>query len=138
MKLFKFLTIITFITLFSLAFVWQQTEIFRLAYLGQKKLNVFQDLLDNNALLRYNTERDASLIRIAGKVSEYSDFQMPYAYHLVRLRQPKEALRVNGQLSQKENIISRLFDIKRQAEAKTISPSTLPPSISSEYFYLED
>lgn len=121
MRIFKFLIIISFITLFSLIYVWQQTEIFRLAYLGQKNLMCFEDLLDRNTILRYNIQSNASLIRIGNRVSDCPDFQMPDTYRLVRLRQPKELLRVSKKVSKKENIISRLFDIKRQAEAKTIN-----------------
>lgn len=111
---------ITFITFFSLLYVWQQTEIFRLAYEGQKNFTVFQDLLDKNNLIRYNIKRNASLIRIDNKVSKIADFQMPDNYRLVRLTQPSQNIRVSKYLPKKANIVSRIFSIKRQAEAKTI------------------
>lgn len=121
MKLSKFLTITILITLFSLLYVWQQTEIFHFAYLGESKLNEIEDLLDRNRILRYNIEQHASLVRISNKVFEYADFQLPDTYRLVRLKTPKEIL-VNEQPPKKENILSRLFGIKRQLEAKTINP----------------
>ena len=120
MRISKFLSTVTFITFFALLYVWQQTEIFRLAYEGQKNFAVLQDLLDKNTLLRYNREKNASLTRISNKISKVADFQMPEAYRLVRLAQPLEKTRASKYILKKENIVLRLFGIKRQAEAKTI------------------
>lgn len=125
MKLSKFIFLIVFITLFSILYVYQQTEIFHLAYDSQKKLAIFEDLLDKNTILRYNIARNASLIRINNKVSAKADFQMPDAYKLVKVRQPLEDLQAAHYVSTnkenvKENIIARLFGVKRQAEARTI------------------
>lgn len=122
MKLSKFLPAVTFITMFSLLYVYQQTEILRLAYLGQRRHAEFQDSLDKNAVLRYNIERKASLIMIGGKVSQIADFQMPETYRLVKMTNVPENLQVNQGLS-RENIFARVFGIKRQAEAKTVNPS---------------
>ena len=121
MKPAKFLMIVAFVTFFSLIYVWQQTEIFRLAYLGQKSVKLCDDLLDKNATLRYNIYTSSSLIHIYNKVSETADFQMPDTYRLVRLTHSREPLIASKQLPKKENIVSRLFGIKRQAEAKTIN-----------------
>ena len=126
MRLSKFLSVTALITSFSLLYVWQQTEIFRLAYLSQKKETVAQNLLDKNTVLRYNLKRDSSLISICNKVPEAADFQIPDTYQLVRTGYAGEILEAKGFLSNRENIISLLFGIKRQAEAKTVkSPTTL-------------
>lgn len=123
MKLSKFLLILTFITLLALVYVYQQTEIFRLAYLGQKNVAVFEDLLDKNTILRYNIKRNGSLICIGNKISRYANFEIPNTYRLVRLAAPLEGLKVvSKNRPRKENILSRFFAIKRQAEAKTINP----------------
>lgn len=121
MRVSKFLSIVIFITAFSLLYVWQQTEIFRLAYTGQKNSSAFQDLLDKNNILRYNIKRNASLICIADKVLKAKAFEMPEDYRLVRLTYPEnpKALRA---LSKRESLAFRLFGIKSQAEAKTIYP----------------
>jgi hypothetical protein len=122
MKLSKFFLFLTFITFFCLLYVYQQSEIFRLAYVGEKKIAEFQDLLDKNTLLRYNIESSASLIRITNKVSPGEDYEMPHTFHLVKFSHPQEAKkRVKG-IAKKENIIARIFSIKRQAEAKTVNP----------------
>lgn len=121
MKLSKFLTLSGLITLFSLLYVYQQTEILRLAYMGQKKIAVFEDLLDKNSILRYNIGKSSSLVHIGTRISERADFQMPDTYKLVRLAAPEERLSVSS-LFKRENVVSRLFGIKRQAEAKTINP----------------
>lgn len=121
MKVSKFLSIVAFITSFSLLYVWQQTEIFRLAYTGQKSASAFQDLLDKNTILRYNIKKNASLIRIADKVSQAQIFEMPETYRLVRLAYPENPKAVK-QLPKRESMAFRLFGIKSQAEAKTINP----------------
>ena len=122
MKLSKLLPAVGLITLFALLYVHQQTEIFRFAYLGQKKSSDFQELLDKNAALRYNIGKKVSLVRLGNQVSGNSDFQMPDAYRLVKINNPPETL-VAKQDVPRENLFARVFGIKRQAEAKTISPS---------------
>ena len=122
MKLSKFLSITILITNLCLVYIYQQTEVFRLAYRGEKNLKLFQDLFDKNTILRYNVERNASLTRIGNEVSKVADFQMPDTYRLVRLAYTKENSKVIQRLPKKENIIARLFGIKRQAEARTINP----------------
>ena len=122
MKLPKFLSIVTFITSFSLLYVYQQTEIFRFAYVGQKKQALYQDLLDKNNILRYNMKSKASLVQIGSAISSNTDYEMPNTYRLVRLSPSREGLNVKEQSLNRETIISRLFGIKRQAEAKTINP----------------
>lgn len=123
MKISKFLAIAIVSTCLSLLYVWQQTEIFRLAYLGQKKEVTHQDLLDKNSILRYNVKRNASLVYIANAVSKEADFQMPESFRLVRAVAPSKIL-VSESLPKKQNLLSRLFGVRRQAEAKTINPST--------------
>lgn len=124
MRLPKFLFIASFLTFFSLIYVYQQTEILRLAYLGQKRLTIFEDLLDKNSILRYNLKRNTSLVHINNRLSDYTDYEMPQSFRLVRLASTKENIRLNvkGGAFNKENALSRLFRIKRQAEAKTINP----------------
>ncbi|MFA5145502.1 MAG: hypothetical protein WC723_05815 [Candidatus Omnitrophota bacterium] len=122
MKLSKFLTIVIFITCLSLLYVYQQTEIFCLAYTGQKKEAQFQDSLDKNTILRYNIGNKASLVRIGSKVPVSADFQMPDGYRLVRVTPSGERARSIHGSANNETMLSRLFGIKRQAEAKTINP----------------
>jgi len=121
MRLSKFLSIVIFITCFSLLYVYQQTEIFRFAYLGQKKQVVFEDLLDKNSILRYNIKNSTSLVNIGNKISGSAEYEMPDSYRLVRLAPSPEGLE-RRQSVNRETLLSRLFGIKRQAEAKTINP----------------
>ncbi len=121
MKLSKFLILIFLITFFSLFYVWQQTEIFRLAYSGQKSADQFQELLDKNSFLRYNLKKNTSLVSIGNKMTDFCEFQMPDSYRLVKLSVPKESLSVVHNRLPRENIFARLFGIKREAEAKTIN-----------------
>lgn len=113
---------ISMVTCVSLLYVYQQTEIFRFAYLGEKKQSRFEELLDKNKVLRYNIMKRASLVEIGDKISENSDFQMPESYRLVKFLSPKDSLRLAREPMKKETALSRFFSIKRQAEAKTVNP----------------
>ncbi|MFH1888606.1 MAG: hypothetical protein ABH806_00780 [Candidatus Omnitrophota bacterium] len=122
MRLSKFLLLITSITCFSLLYVYQQTEIFRVAYAGQKKASAFRDCLDKNTLLRYNINKNTSLVFIDSRVSEYANFEMPQSYRVVKLTNPAANLKIASRTrpSKLKNMAAYLFGIKRQAEAKTL------------------
>jgi hypothetical protein len=126
MKLSRFIILAFAITVFSLLYVWQQTEVFRLAYDGQKSTRCFQDLLDENSVLRYNLKRSTSLVKIGNKLSGSGDFQMPNNYCLVKLINPNDSVRVaNRRSPRRENLVARIFGVNRQAEAKTINTSSI-------------
>jgi len=122
MRLSKFLLSLTFVTFFCLLYVYQQTEIFRLAYLSQNKSAVFHDFLDKNAMLRYNINKNTSLVLIDNRISVYANFEMPDSYRVVKLAYPEGSLRIANQSrsSKLKTIAISLFGIKRQAEARTI------------------
>ena len=120
MRLSKFISLLLILTCFCLLYVYQQTEVFRLAYVGQKNQSAMQDLLDKNTILRYNVNKNASLIHIGNKVSDSTDYELPESYRLVRLGPSKEALKAKS--VNRETLFSNLFGIKAQAEAKTVSP----------------
>lgn len=122
MRLNKFITITSFLTLFSLLYVYQQSEIYRLAYVGQKRINLFTELLDKNTVLRYNMGKNASLVSIGNKIAQGKDYEMPQTYRLVKLEGPLESVRLSQYVYKKETMISRLFGIRKQAEARTINP----------------
>jgi hypothetical protein len=123
MKFSKFIVMVIFITFFCVLYVWQQAEVFKLAYIGQKKLDLFQELLDKNSILRYNLKKNTSLIRMGSKVSGSDDFQMPDNYLLVKLESSRQGAGAISVISSaRESLISRVFSIKRQVEAKTIGP----------------
>ncbi len=122
MKLSKFVLLTTFITCSCLMYVYQQTEIFRLAYIGQKKSTVFHDFLDKNAMLRYNINKNTSLVLIDNRVCGNANFEMPDSYRVVKLASPAEGIRIanKSRSSRLKTIATSLFGIKRQAEARTI------------------
>ncbi|MDD5120634.1 MAG: hypothetical protein PHR84_04930 [Candidatus Omnitrophica bacterium] len=122
MKLTKFLSTVVFITSFSVLYVYQQSEIFRLAYLGQKKQALFTELLDKNTALRYNINKSSSLVKIGGRINETSEFQMPDNYRFVKFVSSKEGLKLADQDQNKEGLLARIFSLKREAQAKTINP----------------
>lgn len=122
MRISRFFLGTALVTVFSLLYVHQQSEVFRFAYAGQKRVAVFEELLDKNSLLRYNINKSASLVHIADKVSTSGDFEMPQSYRLIKLVPVRET--GPGRLARagRENLLSRFFGIKREAEAKTINP----------------
>lgn len=104
-------------------YVYQQSEILRLAYVGQKNQTTFQVLLDKNNILRYAIEKNISLVRLGGNLGDSSNFNMPNSYRLVRLSASKENSGMAKAFAAPENLFVRLFGVKRQAEARTINPS---------------
>ena len=122
MRLSRFLIGALVVTGFSLGYVFQQTEIFRLAYDGQKHSKKFQALLDANSNLRYNFKQKTSLVCIGKEVAGQGDFAMPENYCLVKL-DPSYTLVKGTRPARRETVVARLLGIKRQAEAKTLSPS---------------
>lgn len=122
MKLTKFVSAVVFVTSFSVLYVYQQSEIFRLAYLGQKKQAVWTELLDKNTALRYNINKSSSLVNIGTRISETSDFQMPDNYRFVKFVSSKEGLKLADQNQNREGLLARIFSLKREAQAKTINP----------------
>jgi len=123
MNLSRFLLLTVVATMMCVLYVYQQSEIFRMAYAGQKQLGDYQDLLDKNAVLKYNIEKSASLIRIGMKINQATDFQMPDTFQLVRLEKPLEGQSLVSHQSKRQSLAARIFSVKRQAEAKTINSS---------------
>lgn len=122
MKLTKFLSMVVFITSFSVLYVYQQSEIFRLAYLGQKKQALFTELLDKNTALRYNINKGSSLVNIGGRINGTSEFQMPDNYRFVKFVSSREGLKLADQNQGNEGLMARIFGLRREAQAKTINP----------------
>jgi len=122
MRLTKFFSAVVFITSFSVLYVYQQSEIFRLAYLGQKKQVVFTELLDKNTALRYNINKSSSLVNIGARISGTNDFGMPDNYRFVKFISTPAGLRVTNQLQAQEGLLARIFSLKHEAQAKTINP----------------
>jgi hypothetical protein len=122
MRINKFLSVISLVTVFSLLYVYQQSEVFLLAYAGQRRQAAFQDLADKNNVLRYNIEKKTSLVCLGDKISGSADFQMPDSYRTVRVYSPTVGSQPKVESPNRETILSRIFGIKTQAEAKTINP----------------
>jgi len=122
MRLVKFLSITIFVTSVSLLYVYQQSEIFRLAYLGQKQQVFFNELLDKNTVLKYNINKGSSLVRIGNKVSASDDFQMPDTHRFVKFISSRDGLKVVQQSLPRPTLLARIFGINREAQAKPINP----------------
>lgn len=120
MRISRLIVVILLGTVFAVLYVYQQAEIFRLAYEGEKQQSAFQELLDKNNVLRYNIEKSASLIRIGSKVSRDDRFQMPDTCRVVKVGLPSGEAQAGRQDTGVLTLASRIFSIKRQAEAHTV------------------
>lgn len=115
----KFIIYISVITVAALTYVYQHTEIFKLAYLEQKKTSHYQELLDKNTHLRYNNKHVISLPNLGSRILAETEFEIPLSTQLAKLDLPDESA-LNRRAKEKDSIFS-LFNIRlRQAEAKTI------------------
>ncbi|MDD5097574.1 MAG: hypothetical protein PHU59_03710 [Candidatus Omnitrophica bacterium] len=122
MRMTKFFSVVVFITSFSVLYVYQQSEIFRLAYLGQKKQATFNELLDKNTALRYNIRKNSSLVAIGNRINSSKEFQMPDNYRYVKFISSRDGLKLADQNQSREGLLARIFSLKREAQAKTINP----------------
>jgi hypothetical protein len=127
MRLSKFLSVIFSVTLFSLLYVYQQSEIYRLAYSGQKRQSILDELNNQNCVLKYNIEKNGSLVQIGDKMSgNSSGFEMPDSYRMMKMYYTGDQISSNKQAKAKESLLSKIFGVKSEAQAKTISPSITP------------
>ena len=122
MRLTKFFSAVVFVTSFSVLYVYQQSEIFRLAYLGQKKQAVFTELLDKNTALRYSINKRSSLVNIGERINGTNDFGMPDNYRFVKFTSTPAGLKLADQGQVREGLLARIFSLKHEAQAKTINP----------------
>jgi hypothetical protein len=122
MRLTKFFSAVVFVTSFSVLYVYQQSEIFRLAYLGQKKQAIFTELMDKNTALKYSINKSSSLVNIGARISGTNDFGMPDNYRFVKFISTPVGLRLADQSKSQEGLLARIFSLKREAQAKTINP----------------
>ncbi len=121
MRLGKFLIIASTVTLLSLLYVYQQSKIINLAYQEQEKLASLESLSDKNNNLRHNLSCRISLVSIAERGFD-GDFEWPQQKQLVSLSTVQQAPKNNKQIKETENIFTRLFGLKSQAEATPVKP----------------
>ena len=121
MRITKFLIIAFAVTLLAVLYVYQQSKIIHLAYQGQERLALFESSVDKNSNLRYNINRQMSLVSIAG-LWEEGDFEWPHQKQLVSLTTIRQTPEDNRQIKETENIFTRLLGLRSQAEATLIKP----------------
>ena len=120
MRISRFLYAISLVTVFCLVYVYQQTEIFRMAYVGQQREALFQDLLDKNTLLRYNIESRASVVRIGSRILQDNVYEMPGDFQTLAYASDKKSV-AKANLPHRENILAKLLSVKSEAQAGMIS-----------------
>jgi len=119
MKLPKFMLLVASVTCLCLLYVCQQTEIFRLAYVGQKRSILLRDSLDKNTMLRYNINKNTSLVLLNDRITA-SNFEMPDSYRVVKVPGVSQGTAADHRSSSLKSLAASVFGIKRQAEARTI------------------
>lgn len=123
MRFSRLISLLFFITFLAVVYVYQQMEILRFAYLGEKRQHKLQALLDNNNILRYNTGVVSSLPYLDKKLLANSrEFEIPQEQKVVRVSlkvKENNAALVRGS---KTNLFSKIFNVfTKQAEAKPVS-----------------
>jgi len=122
MKMSRFLSLTVFITSCCVLYVYQQSEIFRLGYLGSRRQTTYNELLDKNTALSYNIQKSSSLVKIGNRISGTNEFQMPDKYRFVKVVTYSDGLKPVHQSQAKVGLLAGIFGVKREAQAKTINP----------------
>ena len=107
----------------SLVCVYQQKQIFYLAYQGDRKQTKLQELLDRNNVLRYNLNVYSSLPYLDKRLFVKSaDFEIPQVQRLVKLDFTQTKTRMTRNPEKNKNLFTNLFNIiTKQAEARPIN-----------------
>jgi hypothetical protein len=121
MRISKFLLLITFITFISLLYVYQQTEIFSLAYLGGRRQTQLADLLDKNNIFRYNINRLSSLPCLDGGILRQVDFEIPSERQFITISPTADNIKIARRQQKRTNLFLSFFTGARQAQAQTIN-----------------
>ena len=133
MRLRYFIPGLTVVTVLSLFYVGQQTEVIKLAYQANKINKLHKELLDRNHYLRYNLISLKSSYHLGGALlSENTNFEMPKQSQMVSLALPKEE-RLRGRESRgsSSEAVFNSDRTKVYSGKKGISLSEIIPSVDS-------
>ena len=121
MGLNKIFIIVLGITMLALLYVYQQSNIIQLAYQEQERLALLENLINKNNNLRYNLDRQMSLVSISGLWQE-GHFEWPNRKQLLSFSTISQELEQSKQVKETESIFTRFFGLKSQAEATSVKP----------------
>ena len=121
MRLTKFLIMVLVITPLAVLYVRQQNKIIQMAYQEQEKLALLDSLVDKNNKLRYNINHRTSLVLIT-RFWQEGNFEWPHQRQMVSLSSAKQTLEGNQEIQDSQDIFTRLFGLKSQAEATPVKP----------------
>ncbi|MCX7928003.1 MAG: hypothetical protein N2606_07760 [Candidatus Omnitrophica bacterium] len=119
-RLSQFFKVVTLLTTVAVLYVWQQTEIIKLAYDNHKNTNRFQELLDENSWLRYNLKKNASVVSLGNKGFAQEDFSMPSSYCVVTVNGKRTEASLYGKRLKNKTLFAGLLNLGKEAQAKTI------------------
>jgi len=121
MNLTKFFIIILTVTLLALLYVYQESKIIQSAYQEQERLALLENLVDKNNNLRYNIDRQMSLVSIS-EFWQDGVFEWPGRKYLVQSPTSQPTPEDKKQTKETENLFTRFFGLKSQAEATPSKP----------------
>ncbi|MGD9014861.1 MAG: hypothetical protein PVI33_02405 [Candidatus Omnitrophota bacterium] len=121
MNLTKFFIIILAVTLLALLYVYQESKIIHSAYQEQERLALLETLVDRNKNLRYNIDRQMSLVSLS-EIWQDGDFEWPGSKYLVSAHPVQQSPTDKKQIIETGSLFTRLFGLKSKAEARSIKP----------------
>ena len=119
MGLNKILIIVLGITILALLYVYQQSNIIQLAYQEQERLTLLENLINKNNNLKYNVERQMSLVSVANLWQE-GHFEWPNQKQLLSFSTIQQKPEQSKQIKEEESIFTHFFGLKSQAEATSV------------------
>lgn len=113
MRLKHFIISLGALTVLSLFYVGQQTEVIKLAYRANKINKQHKELLDRNRYLRYNLISLKSSYHLGGKLlSENTGFEIPRQSRMISLASPGKGERLKRDASDSPS--GRAANIERE------------------------
>lgn len=123
MKVSKFLLLVFVVTSSAIVYVWQNIHQIELSYQILEREKVINNLIDQNCILKYNVTQLKSPLYLENKLMA-NKMDLRYSKPKVLVAQlEKEGYSLNlvkniSFISKINKFVSRLFAVKREAEAK--------------------
>lgn len=131
MKIYKFLTITTIITVIALIYVNQCVTLIRLSYDIKEKEEVYSDLLDRNKILLYNVEYLESPARLEKVLlAKNMELEVPSRERVILvsatpertgISESREIARATGAFGRIRQAIASIFALGSEAQARPVT-----------------
>jgi hypothetical protein len=119
MNLKKTLKILVFLLPLALIYVWQGTQVFKLAYQMENKVCVYKELLEKNSILRYNIDVKISSQEMGqGFLAKDKDLKIADSVFIVKAKNNTQEPNSIYSKLERENHLLRFFNPPAEAESK--------------------